>query len=260
MAEPWYRTAFGAFYPVLYAHRDEAEALRCLELLPRLAPLFDGRALAVLDLGCGDGRHLPLLRARGSAVIGLDLSWPLLQAARGRGAPLVRADMRHLPVRDGACGAVLSLFTAFAYFGPVGDESVVAGVARVLAPGGHWFLDYLDADHVAAELAAAPGRRTRTAGPLVVTESRHLEDSGAAVTKRVTLRPAPGLEAEAAALDVGVEGLVYEERVALYPLAELDAMAGRHRLRRVAAAGGYDGEPLGTGTRWLLAYRKETDA
>lgn len=210
----------------------------------------------MLDLGCGDGRHLAPLRAAGYAAIGLDLSWPLLVAARGQGAPLVRADMRRLPVRDDACGAVLSLFTAFAYFGREGDAQVVRGIARALAPGGHWFLDYLDAGRVTAELGGGPVERARAAGPLVVTEVRRLDVAGKRVCKSVTLAPAAGREAIAASLGVAAGGLQYEEQVALYTLAELDAMAADGGLYRVAAAGDYDGAELGSGPRCLLAYRK----
>jgi len=259
--ESWCTAAFGAFYPVLYAHRDEAEARRCLDLLPRLAPLGAAGAAPVLDLGCGDGRHLALLGAAGLPAVGLDLSASLLRAARSRaaGLALVRGDMRALPFAGGRFGAVLSLFTAFGYFGDEGgDRAVAAGVGRVLADGGHWFLDYLDADRVRAELAAGPLTRERTAGPLAVRETRRL-DAGA-VAKDVCLRPLPGREAEAAALDVGADGVAYTEFVRLYGLAELDSLAAAGGLRRVAAAGDYDGAPLGQGPRWLLAFRKEVPA
>lgn len=260
MSEPWYRAAFGAFYPVLYAHRDEGEARRCLDLLPRLAPLGAVAGGAVLDLGCGDGRHLSLLRAAGHDVVGLDLSWPLLQRARDRGLPLVRGDMRSLPVRDGSCSAVLSLFTAFGYFGADQDAATAGGIARALAPGGHWFLDYLDADRVAAELAGGPRRRERRAGPLQVQELRSLAAGRGGVVKQVTLTPRPGMEEAAALLGVGSDGVRYEEVVALHALDALDAMAARGGLRRTAAAGDYDGRPLGAGPRWLLVYRKEANA
>lgn len=259
MAEAWYSAAFGAFYPVLYGHRDAAEAQRCLGLLPRLAPLPGAGGAPVLDLGCGDGRHLEPLATAGLAVVGLDLSAPLLRAARSRpgSLPLVRGDMRTLPFADGRFAAVLSLFTAFGYFGPdSGDREVVAGIARVLAPGGHWFLDYLDVDRVRADLEAGPRTRQREAGPLRVLETRRLEE--AAVAKDVRLAAVPGREADAAALGVGPNGVAYVERVALYTLAGLDALAASCGLRRVAEAGGYDGAPLGAGTRWLLAYRRGT--
>lgn len=264
MADSWCSRAFGAFYPVLYAHRDAAEARRCLDLLPRLAPLAAAGGAPVLDLGCGDGRHLALLDAAGVRVVGLDLSAPLLRAARARGgsAALVRGDMRALPFADRRFAAVLSLFTAFGYFGRTGekggDREVAAGIGRVLAAGGHWFLDYLDADRVRAELAAGPRARDREAGPLAVREARRLE--AGCVVKDVSLRPLPGREREAARLDVGPGGVRYTERVTLYGLADLDALAAAAGLRRVAGAGDYDGAPLGSGPRWLLAYRKEERA
>ena len=257
MAEPWHETAFGAFYPVLYAHRDAAEARRCLDLLPRLAPLDAVPGGAVLDLGCGDGRHLAQLARAGLPAVGLDLSGALLQAARGCGAPLVRGDMRHLPLRPACCSAVLSLFTAFGYFGAAADGAVVAGIGATLAAGGHWYLDYLDADRVRDELATGPIARERRAGPLVVREERRLAPGGHAVGKQVTLHPDGGQAAAAAALGVGPQGLHYEERVHLYDRRELDDMAGRAGLLRVASAGDYDGAPLGRGPRWLLVYRKE---
>lgn len=260
MAEPWYQAAFGAFYPLLYAHRDEVEARRCLDLLARLRPLPGRAGAPVLDLGCGDGRHLALLRERGVPAVGLDLSRPLLLAARRRDpAPvLVRGDMAALPVREAALGAVLSLFTAFGYLGPAGDAAVVAGIARALVPGGAWYLDYLDVARVRSELAAGPAARQRQAGPLAVTETRRLDDApgAAAVVKDVELAPLPGREAEAAALGVPTPGLSYAERVALHELADLDAMAAAAGLRRVAGAGDYDGRELGGGARWLLVYAK----
>jgi len=70
---PWYEAAFGAHYPLLYRHRDLAEAQRCLELLPSLAPLTNDGAGIILDLGCGDGRHTAWLDQSGVDVVGLDL-------------------------------------------------------------------------------------------------------------------------------------------------------------------------------------------
>jgi SAM-dependent methyltransferase len=254
----WYRTAFGAHYPALYAHRDRAEARRCLALLPRLAPLGRG---PVLDLGCGEGRHLRELTAAGVAAVGLDLSAPLLSRARtaATGRPLVRGDMRRLPFRDQACSAVLSLFTAFGYFGPVArHEPVVSGIARVLTPGGHWFLDFLDSERVAAELAGGAPVRERELGGVAVHEQRQLASAPRRVIKTVTLTPGEGDPASAARLGIPAEGLQYREEVTLMSLEELDGLAAGAGLVRVAAAGDYDGAPLqpGASARWLLVYRR----
>ena len=262
---PWYEAAFGAHYPVLYRHRDEAEAQRCLELLPQLAPLVPADRAAprtVLDLGCGDGRHLQWLAAAGQPAIGLDLSPQLLALAaarRGLDAPLVRADMRNLPFVGGSFGAVLSLFTAFGYFGaPAANAGPVGEVGRVLTGGGHWFLDYFDGDRILTELGDGHAVvRERELEPLRVRESRRYAAVTRQVVKLVELEPLPGHEPAAAAAGVGPAGLRYTERVAVFTIAELDELAGGAGLVRVAAAGGYNGEALGAGPRWVLVYRKE---
>ncbi len=254
---PWYATAFGAHYPLLYRHRDAAEARRCLDLLPQLAPLGAG---PVLDLGCGHGRHLALLAQRGVRAIGLDLSPHLLAVARAQ-APrygLLRGDMRAIPLAAGRCSAVLSLFTAFGYFGDAAANApVVAQIARVLRPGGHWFLDFLNSRRVTAELAAGARATEREQGPLRVRETRRLAAAPARVVKEVALAPLPGHEDEAAGWGVPLPGVTYVEDVALLTLEELDGMAGAAGLTRVASAGDYDGAPLtDESARWLLVYRR----
>ncbi len=256
----WFETAFGAHYPLMYAHRDDAEAGAAVAALERLAPLGAGPCL---DLGCGAGRHLPFLADGGRPVVGVDLSRPLLAAAlgaaRAAGVPLVRGDMRRLPLRDRSFGAVVSLFTAFGYFGGLPAQDVVLGeIARLLRPGGHWYLDYLNCAAVRRELAGGDlPRRWRDSGPLAVGEQRGLE--GDRVVKQVLVLPRPGCGAEAAALGVPPTGLAYREEVALFEPGELDALAAAHGLRRTAAAGGYAGEAIGDpgAPRWLLVYRRE---
>lgn len=260
-AQPWYQAAFGAHYPLLYAHRDAAEAAQCLTLLPTLAPLGAG---PVLDLGCGQGRHLAILRRQGLAVIGLDLSPDLLRVARQDlpEAPLTRADMRRLPLGERSVSAVLSLFTAFGYFGSVAaHQSVVDDIARVLQPGGHWFLDFLDSDKVAADLAGTDYVTEREIGPLTVHERRRLAEGPRRVIKSVRIEPVAGREEEAAAHGVAVAGLEYSEEVTLLSLAELDELAAEAGLVRAAAAGDYDGGALvpGAGPRWILVYKKSEE-
>jgi SAM-dependent methyltransferase len=258
----WYVTAFGRHYGWLYAHRDEAEAEACVAALARVVPFAAGR---VLDLGCGEGRHLGPLSAQGArGVVGVDLSPELLRTARARAGEgvspiLVRADMRALPVAAGAFATAVSLFTAFGYFGRLAEHrDLLAEVARVLAPGGHWCLDYLNCLRVRATASQSPPPTVRVAGPCRVTETRRLDGDGSRVLKRVQIEPLPDRLAEAAALGVPGAGLDYTEAVALFAPEELDDLAAGIGLVRVAALGGYDGRSFSAqdAERWILIYAK----
>ncbi len=262
MTVPWYGKAFGPSYPLLYQHRDQEEAARALDLLHDLCPLPpDG---PVLDLGCGEGRHARPLAQRGHTVIGLDLSAHLLATARGGSTKVtgwVRGDMRHLPFRPHSMSAVLSLFTAFGYFGNLADNAcVVAEVSDVLAPGGCWYLDYVDCQSVRRELGGGgDATRDRHLDPVTVTEVRRLVEGGSRVEKQVTMRPQAGQEEEASRWGVGPEGVRYTESIALFDRRELEDLAASQGLDCVARAGSYSGAAIDTGSRWILVFRQSQD-
>ncbi len=257
MSDSWYEVAFGSHYPEIYGHRNEAEAKLCLELLPTLAPLSEN-GLPVLDLGCGDGRHLENLQNDSFHGIGLDLSAPLLDLARKRPGPasLIRGDMRHLPLANHSLGSVFSLFTAFGYFGRLQENSVmVQEVSRVLAPGGHWFLDYFNCDRVRHELGSGESfQRKRIVQGMSIVETRRYIEAQGLVAKDVQLEKISGSEG---ALNLPNEGLRYTEQVAVFSLEEIDELAGTQGLVRVAAAGSYAGAPLAEGDRWILVYGRK---
>jgi len=88
----------------------------------------------VLELGVGTGAVAVSLRELGYDVVGVDLSWPMVELARERLGPCVaRGDGQRLPVRDGVLGAItMSWFLQL-----VGDQEAVFHEARrVLATGG----------------------------------------------------------------------------------------------------------------------------
>ena len=89
----------------------------------------------VIELGCGTGTFTRLLSRTGALLVGVDLSWELLQRFPRPLPPacqLVRADAEHLPFRAGSVDAVVgSSVMHHVSFGVALDE-----VWRVLRSGG----------------------------------------------------------------------------------------------------------------------------
>lgn len=169
----WFEDWFDADYlqvfgPYVDGDRARTEAADVLALLG----LPDGSV--VLDLACGQGRHAAPLRQSGLNVVGLDLSEVLLSAARQRDAalPLVRADMRALPLQRACVDGVVSLFNAFGFFDSDDqDQRVLSEVARVLRPGGTFVHEVHHRDALVADWEPRTTHPTYEDG-LVVTEER----------------------------------------------------------------------------------------
>jgi SAM-dependent methyltransferase len=89
----------------------------------------------VLDAGCGTGRHLEHLAARGRRTIGVDPSSEMLARAATKvaGGDLRRGDLTRLPVADGEAANVVCCLV----LEHVEDLSAAfAELARVIVPGG----------------------------------------------------------------------------------------------------------------------------
>jgi ubiquinone/menaquinone biosynthesis C-methylase UbiE len=142
--ENWYHLSFDALYPVVYAHRT-VEAARP-ESLFSIRETGLRPADFVLDLCCGSGRHMHHLLEVTPHVVGLDYSSHMLEMAEdllGTRARLVRADMCCQPFTE-AFDVVVNYFTSFGYFSTYeANQSVLRGIARILRPGGRFFIDYL---------------------------------------------------------------------------------------------------------------------
>ncbi|MBU1700818.1 MAG: class I SAM-dependent methyltransferase [Candidatus Eisenbacteria bacterium] len=226
---PWYEEAFGALYPIVYHHRNDAEAIAVGDRLLSIQPVA---SLRLLDLACGAGRVSRILKDLGADVTGLDLSPQLLEQA-GRSAPrlsLVRGDMRFLPFQPKHWDGVLSIFTSFGYFeNESQDLGVLDEVRRILKPAGFFMLDLGNPAWVRRSLVPMSERRV---GAWTIRETRHLEEEGWRVVKEVWLRHSDTSREER-----------WTERVRLYPR---DRMEKEFRIRGFAVEqvwGNYDGSP-----------------
>lgn len=91
----------------------------------------------VLDVGCGAGHDLAMLRRVGVPSVGVDASAVMLRAGRERAAaaaaPLVQSAGESLPFRDGAFGGARIERVLMHVTDP---SAVIAEAVRCVAPGG----------------------------------------------------------------------------------------------------------------------------
>lgn len=219
----WYRVAFGELYPLVYPHRNIAEASR---VVSRLAPLVRA-SRPTLDVACGNGRYMCALQSAGLDVYGVDLSEYLLgEAVRaGLGGRVVCGDMRVLPFGDGVFGSAINMFTSFGYFGDDDNARVLREVARVLGSRGVFVLDFINGGRVRAHIQPTSQRRVDDA---VVDEWRELSGDGRVLAKRVTVRWRDRDPVE------------YTERLRLYARDELSALLDGAGLRPREIYGDYE--------------------
>lgn len=156
----WWKSAFNAWYPVVYAKRDDASA--SIEVDSAL-PLIGLRSRQrILDLACGGGRHARALSRFGCAVVGCDQSRDLLRSAIAKaGGPFyVAADQRALPFADASFDAVTCFFTSFGY-GPddAHDRRILDETARVVRRSGGFLLDLPNKGRVIEGLVAESEER-----------------------------------------------------------------------------------------------------
>jgi SAM-dependent methyltransferase len=229
----WFEEWFGEKYLELYPHRDEAEAARAVELIIGTVRFEAG--WRVLDVACGAGRHARAFRSAGARCFGLDLSATLLRIAqRVTDAPLIRADMRYLPVRPRSMDLTVNLFTSFGYFENDAEHaSALREMVSTLRPGGWFVLDFLNAAAVRRRLVP---KEMLHVGGVEVRVGRSVSADGRYVCKSIES-----------------EGQQFVERVRLFGIEEITSMlldAGitlRHRF------GDYQAAPLSeTSPRTIL--------
>jgi SAM-dependent methyltransferase len=244
----WFASWFDSpHYHRLYAHRDFAEAARFVDAL--IARLRPPRGAAVLDLGCGMGRHARRLADGGLDVTGLDLSAESIRMAGAHAHArlrFARHDMR-VPFGVEAFDYVLNLFTSFGYFARAEEHlAVVRNVATALRPGGVFVLDYLNVRR--AEAALVPQETIERDGVRYRITRR---SDAAHLFKKIAVDPGDGIVARE-----------YEERVTKFSLEDFRLMLALYGVGVDATYGDYGlgGFDVKTSPRLIIVARKAAAA
>lgn len=224
--EDWYAGAFGAVYPIIYAHRSVESAAG--EAAFAIAQTAITPADRVLDLCCGNGRHLAHLVKSTRRLAGVDYSPELLGLARKNapGVCLVRSDMRALPFSQ-CFDVVVNFFTSFGYFHSDAENMrVLRAIHDALRPAGRFFMDYLNPAHVAAHLTPHSSRESQGHR---IEERRWIDQSAHRVNKMTQVFWGDACVARTA------------ESVRLYALEEMQTMLAASGLEVDRVCGNYDG-------------------
>ncbi|MDY6779945.1 MAG: methyltransferase domain-containing protein [Halobacteria archaeon] len=123
---------------------------RVVEFVEGVEPTGDELSVA-LDLGCGNGRHLPLLSRGFDESVGIDFSSEMLNEATKKGyadgSHLARGELTRLPVRSSVVDAVL--YVASLHHLPTHAERLASlgEVSRVLEPDGSALISVWAIEH-----------------------------------------------------------------------------------------------------------------
>ncbi len=213
MDKCWYQRWFGEDYKSLYPHRNQAQAQTQTKALIRLTEMPS--TASILDVGCGNGRHLSSFQALGFRnAIGVDLSSILLKDARASQHSVAQADMRNLPFADQSFHLLCCFFTSFGYFPELEDDiAVLQEFIRVVKPEGALFLDLHNASFVKRHLIT---RDEKKVDGLRVEQERYLEKD--CIIKRINIHFPDGTVAQ------------HMEKIRLFPLATLHPIFERLHL------------------------------
>ncbi|OLF13325.1 class I SAM-dependent methyltransferase [Actinophytocola xanthii] len=132
-------------WPEVYEVENRAQDVHG-EIWRVLGELVDWTGRDVVDVGCGDGFHLPRFARTARRVVGVEPHPPLVRRARARVAELGSVEVltgsaQRIPLPDASVDVVHAR-TAY-FFGP-GCEPGLAEADRVLRPGGHLVIVDLD--------------------------------------------------------------------------------------------------------------------
>ena len=239
----WYKDLFAGEDPVrLESYSESDKSRREVDFVIEKLGLQPGAG--ILDLCCGQGRHLLDLLRRGYDVVGVDLSEYMLSKCReiasqqGVEPRLIQADMREIDFRSEFDAAVI-LWTSFGYLeSDDEDQKVLDAVSRSLKPGGRLLID----SHNLPSLMKRWMPRNwfqNSRGETVLADRRYDMFTGRIEEVETTLRP---------------DGSLSEQQYSLriYTCPEISRMLEAAGMSLETVYGGFDGSEYTMESRHMI--------
>ena len=231
----WFKESFSDDYLYVYSHRDDNEAEQQVHEATKHIPFEPGHS--ILDIACGNGRHMHAFARLGAKVTGVDLSETMLDQAKERfkndtyPAQFMRMDMRYLTCSEKYDGVTM-WFTSFGYFqDPAQDMQVLLNIAGLLKPDGWWWIDLPNPQFLLDNLV--PNSEREIPGPNGIAKVREVRQvNGDRIEKFIEVKDKAGRRH-------------YAESVRLYDRERFETMLQRARMTPLGTLGDYDGKPFG---------------
>ncbi len=240
----WYKKWFGNEYLTVYSHRDLKDAKQLVHLI--LSHINLTPKSKILDICCGQGRHVSILAKHNFQVFGLDLSRTLLDIAKQNtkshsSVNFIQADMRSLPVTT-EFDLVLNLFTSFGYFESDNENSLVLHqMYNVLKRKGFFVFDYFNSSFVENNLIPVHEQNINNVS---IKQERYIKDSR--INKKISI------------VKDGKNSVFYES-VKIYQPEEIYALLENAGLKITKIFGNYSGSEFKKESSRLLIIGEKSE-
>jgi SAM-dependent methyltransferase len=241
MTTDWTQEYFDDTYGRLFLETvDPARTRRQVQQLLELCAVLPGAA--VLDVGCGLGRHSIELARLGFRVTGVDMNVDYVAVCRERTAELglkaeffaVDSRVMRLELR---ADLSISLWSSFGYYGEAGDQQILRTMSEHTKRGGHVIVDVENRDYIVKHFVPEEWHEHKQ--ELVLEKRRFDAIDGTVSTRRVVLSEGKRRE--------------YHRVLRMYTVAELAALLEAAGLRPERWCGDYDGSRFGPESKRMIA-------
>ena len=243
MSEPtewWHEFFSGSALDFVRHSRDDEQTQEEADFVQQALGLALGSK--VLDVPCGGGRLSLELASRGYQVTGVDISLPLLDAAKVEAdVQRLAIDWEHRDMRDlpwpGEFDGAICFWSSFGYFDEQGNADFLKAVSDALKPGARFLLDTPLIETRLPEMESEE-KVWWQAGELLALEDRRFDHVSSRVESEWTFVHRGQIEKKPLSLRL----YTYRELCSLLELAGF----GNH-----LAYGTVDLEPFSLGSNWL---------